>query len=711
MVKNALLFVFILLININTNAQDSTIQINFGVSTNQNGNLISNPSNGELIGLIDSQANNTNVDLKIIDGFAGINKNGTKNADQSINLSSSFTQDSFYGNVQSFGGKQEPTAAFELRNLSPDLFYDISFFASRMGVSDIRETEYSVSGQNESVLYLIASNNQSETVMAKIQPSQDGKITVRITAGPNNNNNFGFYYLGAITLSNAISIPEPVVRDSVLVDFGNIESDSPWNNISNPINGSINNLLNNKNESTGYSISVIDPFTNVNRNGASSPDSSLDISSNAARDSFFVNAGAFGGSINPIGELLLDNLNPNIEYEFSFFASRMGVSDNRETQYKILGRTEETLLLNVSSNTQNSVGAILKPNQDGIIRITVTKGSNNTNSAGFAYLGAMKISYKSDDTTIPTPDSSCRIVILGSSTAAGTGASMLQKSWVGLYRDYLLQENSKLEIINLARGGYTTYHILPTGTSIPPTINITIDEERNLTKALSYNPEAIIVNMPSNDAARNYSADIQINNFDRLKTAANEFNIPIWIATTQPRNFSNPDLVQIQRETTNRIMERYGDFAIDFWTGTSDSNGFILEEYNSGDGIHLNDLGHELLFNKVLEKNIEGEICNVSSAEKNVNGQNGDVFSLKAYKNGNENYLEVLSNDKGVLELQIFDLLGRNILKSSNRINSGRTIIKLDVSLLDKRNNRILVGKAAYESDSHIINSTVKFVK
>jgi|GEM_PF-5208000 len=71
--------------------------------------------------------------------------------------------------------------------------------------------------------------------------------------------------------------------------------------------------------------------------------------------------------------------------------------------------------------------------------------------------------------------SSCTIVVLGSSTALGNGSSTPENSWVNLYSSTIFQKNTKLNVINLSAAGYTTYHILPTGTVLPVGVTVTID--------------------------------------------------------------------------------------------------------------------------------------------------------------------------------------------------------------------------------------------
>ena len=199
----------------------------------------------------------------------------------------------------------------------------------------------------------------------------------------------------------------------------------------------------------------------------------------------------------------------------------------------------------------------------------------------------------------------CHIVILGSSTAAGAGANPSDSSWVKRYKRAVYQKDTRISLTNFAMGGYTTYHLLPTGTIINPPTGIFIDTARNISKALSLNPYAVIVNLPSNDAANNIGVDQQMENFGLISAAAINAGVDCWVCTTQPRNFSNSNLVQIQMDVRDSIFSEYGEYAIDFWNGIADTNGFILPQYDYGDGVHLNNAGHRILFQRALEKDID----------------------------------------------------------------------------------------------------------
>ena len=182
------------------------------------------------------------------------------------------------------------------------------------------------------------------------------------------------------------------------------------------------------------------------------------------------------------------------------------------------------------------------------------------------------------------------MIVLGSSTAAGSGASISDSAWVNRYRYFLQNLNPGNHVTNLAVGGYHTYRLMPNGFS-PPAGRPNQDTLRNITAALALNPDAIILNLPSNDVALGYSLAEQTFNMDSIFSTAQLAGVPIWICTTQPRNFS-PSQLQAQADMRDTIWAHFSPFVIDFWTGLALSNNALDPFFDSGDGVHLNDRGH-----------------------------------------------------------------------------------------------------------------------
>lgn len=208
------------------------------------------------------------------------------------------------------------------------------------------------------------------------------------------------------------------------------------------------------------------------------------------------------------------------------------------------------------------------------------------------------------------------IVILGSSTAAGAGVSNPDSAWVVQYRHYLQHINSQNTVTNLAIGGTTTYHIMPTWYLPPP--NRPSPNANNVTQAIALGADAIIVNMPSNDASNGFGVDEQMHNFHTIVNSADSANIPVWVCTTQPKANLTIAKDKIQTGVRDSIFNDFGYYAIDFWTTLALPNNKLDSVYDAGDGTHLNNAGHNTLFQRVSDKNILSHIYDTLAVEDHI---------------------------------------------------------------------------------------------
>ena len=221
------------------------------------------------------------------------------------------------------------------------------------------------------------------------------------------------------------------------------------------------------------------------------------------------------------------------------------------------------------------------------------------------------------------------IVVVGSSTAFGTGASPIDSSWVRKFKSYLLVQNQQIQIINIATLGLSSWDVSPTGTVTP--FPFTVDTLRNITKALSYLPDAIILNLPSNDVAKGIPTDSIHNNYNRIAAAAAAQQVPLWVTTTQGRDGISPAERQLQINLRDWINATYGNKAVDFWNTVTNADGTINAFYGAGDGVHLNNYGHHVLFTRIIEEKIWDTICirnNIAPQAKA--GNDTTIFAINA---------------------------------------------------------------------------------
>ncbi|HRK30378.1 MAG TPA: hypothetical protein PLD59_04810 [Tepidisphaeraceae bacterium] len=193
------------------------------------------------------------------------------------------------------------------------------------------------------------------------------------------------------------------VAAPIFVDFG--EAAQPTGNNYNNVSQAqlpIFNAIDTTGAGTGIGITTSGFNPGSNQNGTTSPTGAATIfDSQATRDNLFGHTVNFNQPAPlPLGVITITGLTPGTPYDFAFFGSRTGVTDNRETQFAASGANSVTALLDTANNVSNiGIAAGVLPNGSGTIQIAVSPGPNNTNGSGFFYVAAMRME------AIPEPGS------------------------------------------------------------------------------------------------------------------------------------------------------------------------------------------------------------------------------------------------------------------------------------------------------------------
>lgn len=199
------------------------------------------------------------------------------------------------------------------------------------------------------------------------------------------------FALSALLIANASAAP-------IYFDFGDSSQTTAgnYNNVvmNNPAVLSIPDAVDSTGAATGIGLTASGFFAGSNQNGTSTPVGDAAIfDPQAARDNAFGHAGSFGTNpLTPVAYLDLTGLDPSVAYNFTFFASRMGVPDTRDAEYAVTGANSSTVYLDASNNVSEvAVASGIFPTAAGTVQVVLQPGPNNNNSSRFYYLGALQV--------------------------------------------------------------------------------------------------------------------------------------------------------------------------------------------------------------------------------------------------------------------------------------------------------------------------------
>lgn len=186
------------------------------------------------------------------------------------------------------------------------------------------------------------------------------------------------------------------------------------------------------------------------------------------------------------------------------------------------------------------------------------------------------------------------IAIVGSSTAFGTGATPIDSSWVNLTKYYFQGLQEIDTIYNRAAGGTITAD----GWSAKPDTGI-------LWVMAHDSPDLVIVSYASNDAAGDVPFDTTMVHLRSIYQTVTNAGKICWITTPHPRDFLFASQNAVQVQTVDSTFAEFPNFSLDFWTPlVAPDTDTLNPPYNSGDGVHVNNAGHQLLFQVVKNANI-----------------------------------------------------------------------------------------------------------
>jgi lysophospholipase L1-like esterase len=197
--------------------------------------------------------------------------------------------------------------------------------------------------------------------------------------------------------------------------------------------------------------------------------------------------------------------------------------------------------------------------------------------------------------TSPSSVTPATWVFLGSSTTAGFTTSAPSLTWVSRLERALTGRN--ITIVNIAVPGAVTYIWLPVAAA--PTAGRPAPwPANNIDAAMAQRPALVLLNATTNDVAADYRAEETVANVRAIRTVAIAGGAAVLVLSTQPRSLSDTQRARLPLIDAQLAAELGGCF-VDIRTPLAGDDNRLAPAFDSGDGIHPNDAGHDVIFQRV----------------------------------------------------------------------------------------------------------------
>jgi lysophospholipase L1-like esterase len=186
-------------------------------------------------------------------------------------------------------------------------------------------------------------------------------------------------------------------------------------------------------------------------------------------------------------------------------------------------------------------------------------------------------------------------VALGASTTTGFIVSAPSRAWVP--RLQAAVEGRGVAIFNLAVSGSVTPQWLPANAPVVPGRPAPLPSN-NIDAAMRERPQLLLLNATNNDLVIGIGIDETLANLQSIRAIASAGGAAVVMISTQPRNLSDADLSRL-RTLDSQIAAAVGDCFVDIRTPLAGPDGRLAAAYDAGDGVHPNDAGHAIIFQRV----------------------------------------------------------------------------------------------------------------
>ena len=187
-------------------------------------------------------------------------------------------------------------------------------------------------------------------------------------------------------------------------------------------------------------------------------------------------------------------------------------------------------------------------------------------------------------------------VVLGSSTAAGAGATSPGLAWAARLQAEASAAGAAID--NRARSGTVTWQAMPAGATRPAGRPATI-ASMDIDAVLATRPALLVLAFPTNDTLQGYPAEETVANLGALRRRALDAGTAVVVLSTQPRNDASTSRRATFRAIDAAMATEAGACFVAVRTALEDDSGGLSTGFDSGDGVHPNDAGHALIHERL----------------------------------------------------------------------------------------------------------------
>lgn len=347
---------------------------------------------GRLTNLVTVDGSVTAAAWTTVSRFNGANTSGATTGGP---FPANATRDSLFGNTEVFGGLSNLRPAFRLTGLRTGVAHALTFYASRLGSSDNRETRYTVTGRTSATADLNAANNMAAVAaVTGIEPDAEGAIAVSLAPGPRNDNANHFTYLGVLRVAEETPGGRVFLFDLGAADLAMASAPAAandrWNNLTPPTatdpGGRMEALLAADGTPTPIGLRLVSPFVGVGLDGV--VDASV-FPASATRD-------VLTGDPGPVGPAFqLTGLPEDRVYTVGLYASRAGSATASATRYRVRGAEEFVAALMASGNAQGVAWLTgLRAAENGALGVFLESEAGVVGESGAPCLGVLRLEWR-----------------------------------------------------------------------------------------------------------------------------------------------------------------------------------------------------------------------------------------------------------------------------------------------------------------------------